>query len=120
MSEKNFKDLNAKYPLTFGDIHFDVGPGWYDILEEAAKRLEPLVQKVRETGIDFYPQTAQIKEKFGGLRWYWDNATDEMYDVIHDAEHKSFETCEECGQPGYTREGGWLRTLCDEHAKPKV
>ena len=25
-------------------------------------------------------------------------------------------TCEICGQPGQRRSGGWIRTLCDQHA----
>jgi hypothetical protein len=40
-------------------------------------------------------------------------ATEEMYNLIHATESKSYETCEECGAPGKRRGGGWILTLCD-------
>lgn len=63
-----------------------------------------------------YPRASQVKEKYGTLRFYMSSANDKMYDMIEDAESKSAVTCEECGQPGELRGGGWLRTLCDVHA----
>jgi hypothetical protein len=32
------------------------------------------------------------------------------------SEPPRYRTCEVCGQPGKRREGGWIKTLCDEHA----
>jgi hypothetical protein len=61
-----------------------------------------------------HPRASQIKEKFGGLRFYMTHATDKMYDLINEAERKSYTTCEVCGAPGEERGGGWIRTLCDE------
>ena len=40
--------------------------------------------------------------------------TEEMYDLIEEAETKSATICEDCGKPGKLRSGGWIRTLCDE------
>lgn len=67
----------------------------------------------------------QAKEKFGGLRFYAgvgvERDTHEDFNkLIHEAEEKSWHICEMCGQPGERREGGWIKVLCDEHAKPKV
>jgi hypothetical protein len=57
---------------------------------------------------------SQIKEKFGGLRFYCDGAmTDEVEALIDDAEAKSLHICEVCGLPGHQRSGGYIRTLCD-------
>jgi len=61
-----------------------------------------------------HPCASQVKEKFGGLRFYMTSATNEMYDLISKAENKASETCEACGQPGEERNGGWVLTLCDE------
>jgi hypothetical protein len=36
---------------------------------------------------------------------------------IEAAKQESFHTCEVCGQPGTLREGDWIKTLCDEHAR---
>lgn len=64
-----------------------------------------------------HPAASQVKEKFGTLRFYLTSGTDEMYDLIHEAEAKSATTCEDCGTPGKRRGGGWILTLCDQCAK---
>ena len=59
----------------------------------------------------------QVKEKFGGLRFYVNGATEEMYNFISFAESMSYKTCEVCGSPGKTYTDGWHQTLCDIHAE---
>ena len=63
------------------------------------------------------PVAVQIKEKFGGLRFYVQAATDTHYHYISFAESMSYRTCEECGAPGKTYTDGWHKTLCDIHAE---
>ena len=58
----------------------------------------------------------QVKEKFGGLRFYVNGATDKHWNFISFAESMSYRTCEECGAAGKTYTDGWHRTLCDIHA----
>lgn len=58
---------------------------------------------------------AQVKEKFGGLRFYVDGGDDEIYAMISFAEAMSYRMCEECGSPGTTGGRGWIRTLCSAH-----
>ena len=62
------------------------------------------------------PVAVQVKEKFGGLRFYVQAATDKHYNFISFAESMSYRTCEECGAPGKRYTDGWHRTLCDIHA----
>jgi len=62
------------------------------------------------------PVASQVKEKFGGLRFYVQAATDKHYQYISFAESMSHRTCEQCGAPGKTYTDGWHRTLCDIHA----
>ena len=62
------------------------------------------------------PVAVQVKEKFGGLRFYVQAATDKHYNYISFAESMSYRTCEDCGAPGKRYTGGWHRTLCDIHA----
>jgi hypothetical protein len=62
------------------------------------------------------PVASQVKEKFGGLRFYVQAATDKHYQYISFAESMSYRTCEECGAPGKTYTDGWHRTMCDIHA----
>lgn len=65
---------------------------------------------------------SQIKEKFGGLRFYFNLSNMDEYPkvsgVIMAIEEKSFHICEECGEPGYRRkigDYGRMYTSCDAH-----
>lgn len=60
-----------------------------------------------------HPRASQVKEKFGGLRFYLTCGTDEMYEAIRKAEEEADRTCERCGMPGESRGGGWIKTLCN-------
>lgn len=60
-------------------------------------------------------RVAQIKEKFGGLRFYYDGGDDEISGMVRIAEAWADHTCETCGNKGHQRSGGWVRTLCDKH-----
>jgi hypothetical protein len=62
------------------------------------------------------PIAVQVKEKFGGLRFYVGGATEKIYDYITFAESMSYRTCEVCGSPGKRYTDGWHKTLCDVHA----
>lgn len=88
-----------------------VGPGWGDILTR-------LIDDLFELGWD--GSVLQVKEKFGGLRFYVGHASDAVYERIRNAENESLETCEQCGKPGSPRGDGWIKTSCGEHeAKEK-
>ena len=58
-------------------------------------------------------QFTQIKEKFGTLRAYTNGGDEYCQGIISMAVSMSAITCEECGMPGQQRDGGWIRTLCD-------
>ena len=57
----------------------------------------------------------QVKEKFGTLRFYYTGGDDKVRGMVSMAESMSGVTCEECGNPGTTSIGGYIRTLCKEH-----
>ena len=57
----------------------------------------------------------QIKEKFGGLRFYYDGGDEFVSGLVRMAESWADKTCEKCGNLGERRHGGWIRTLCDVH-----
>lgn len=77
-----------------------------EILTESPRKVPEEVKEVK---------VAQIKEKFGTLRFYVDGGDQYVYGAISLAEQLSGILCEECGKPGERRSGGWIRTLCDEH-----
>ena len=60
-------------------------------------------------------QIDQIKEKFGGLRFYYSGGDDEIAGMVSLAENLSYNICEICGSTkdiGYTK--GWITTMCKE------
>lgn len=86
--------------MSFG---FECGDGWYQIIWDLSTKLAP-----------FDVVVAQVKEKFGLLRIYLNSYPDGVDDILAWAEEQSGITCEDCGNAGKRRPGGWIRTLCDE------
>ena len=90
------------YPLA--DALAEVGPGW-------AKLVTKCYNACAENGVDI----SQIKEKFGGLRFYVCSAPVHVFDIIDTAEDESYSVCEQCGKPGQPRtDRGWIKTLCSD------
>ena len=87
---------------------FSVDNGWLGIVQR-------LIVDLIELG--WNKQICQVKEKFGGLRFYTNECSDDMWNRIRLAEDASYLTCEKCGELGELRGGGWMATLCDEHAE---
>lgn len=92
------------------------GDGWFEIIYELSHKLESLILAMPEAVRSEY-RAVQVKEKFGVLRFYMGNWTDEMAALIRETEEKSAETCEGCGAPGVLRHPqggfGWIHTYCD-------
>ena len=86
---------------------FDVGNGWFPLIKEL---IEDLI------ALGWNKQTCQVKEKFGSMRFYINEGSDEIFNRITKAERDSYETCETCGEKGELRKDlGWILTLCDKH-----
>lgn len=64
------------------------------------------------------PAASQIKEKFGGLRFYIHGGTEKHHNIIEASEAMSYYVCEVCGtmSTAMLRSDGWYSTLCDKHA----
>ena len=84
--------------------------GWYPILVELDKNLAIL-------NPDY--EIHQVKEKFGGLRYYTDFSYSKdkgAIELISEAERQTFVTCEACGSTEEARvvsnSRRYLRTLC--------
>ena len=123
------KTMEEKYPKMFEGQYggFAVGPGWWPILESLCGQIQSHIDwshKNREWDLkngkeprEVVPQVVveQIKEKFGGLRFYYRGGDEQIHGMVRMAESWADHSCEECGKPGQRRSGGWIRTLCDEH-----
>lgn len=97
--------------------HIACDDGWIPLISD-------LYEKLLAIDPDF--RIAQIKEKFGGLRFYASPSLssenqDEFYAAIREAEVLSLRTCELTGKPGVTMvsDTGWIRTL-DPAAAPST
>ena len=97
-------------------VHLEHGPGWHTLVE-------PLIDFLLDNG----GTVAQVKEKFGGLRFYYDRPDDQIADEpdkwrqfverVRQAEKDSKFICEVCGKPGELDTRGWWKTLCPEHRR---
>jgi hypothetical protein len=56
----------------------------------------------------------QIKEKYGGLRWYDFGAPEKAFEVIRKYTEKSYETCIYCGEPATHETYGWINYVCEK------
>ena len=121
MKEELEKKLVEKYPNLYKDYGGDMtktcmhwgfahGDGWYNLIDELSAKLEP-------HGI----VAAQVKEKFGGLRFYVEypkhlsrEQVEEIREMKNEYEQKSYTICEDCGKPGELCTHGWHRTQCKD------
>ena len=117
MDERLQENLENAFPNLYkSGIYFEVQDGWFTLLWNLSEKLEQLILQLREPKDE--PQSYhadQVKEKFGGLRFYMSLTTDEMGRLIDEAEKQSFKICEICGEPGLIRGRSWLQTRCDKH-----
>ena len=124
MSPEKALLLQNRYPSLYGarghsrPVYFDVGDGWFDLLDALSARIQAAWNAAASSSepVDF--TVVQIKQKFGGLRYYADGRLlDVVHEFIEEAARKADVTCEVCGSPGETAGRGYIQTLCAEHAK---
>jgi hypothetical protein len=112
------KKMEDKYPKMFANRYggFAIGAGWYPILEKLCSNIQHhLDWKEKQGNAVTQVVVEQIKEKFGGLRFYYQGGDDQVHGMVRMAESWAGIACEECGGIGTQRNGGWIRTLCDKH-----
>jgi hypothetical protein len=96
---------------------FAIGDGWYKLVYE-------LVRDIRVNDLkkgDWITKATQVKEKFGGLRFYVTGTSDKNWTLIRSAEEKSYATCEQTGSEVEvgTWKHRWMQTLCRKEALRK-
>lgn len=113
MSRDISRALHERYPALFPEpFPLECGAGWAGLLSALSATLVELAEAERRQPTP--PQ--QVKEKFGGLRWYYPSHGSESGAVAL-AGALSHRTCELCGAPGRLAmtATGWYRTLCPAH-----
>ena len=115
------KRMEEKYPKMFSQPYggFAIDKGWWPIVESLCANIQshtdwwnmnretrPVVEQV---------VVEQIKEKFGGLRFYYEGGDEQISGMVRMAEAWASHACEECGAPGTAGGKGWIKTLCPTH-----
>ncbi len=98
---RGYKKSPRESLMCFG---FECGDGWFDLIWELSEKI---------TAIDPNCEANQVKEKFGGLRFYI-LGSKEAQDLALEYEEKSYSVCEMCGSDVDVKTGGkgWIQTLC--------
>lgn len=112
------KRMEKSYPKMYSGKYggFAVGKGWYPIIERLSASIQQHIEfKNRNEQVVEQVVVEQIKEKFGGLRFYYQGGDEYIHGLVSMAESWAGIACEECGGIGKRRGGGWVRTLCDLH-----
>jgi hypothetical protein len=104
----------------YKEVYVECDEGWRGLYE-------PLLDLCKLYGYD----VRQVKEKFGGLRFYYSWSADEpdkIAAIVMAAEAMSYHTCEMCGENGVkgwddnlerticwkvSTKGTWVKSLCD-------
>ena len=122
--DKFIERLQTDYPAMFANPYggVTVGPGWWPIIKSLCRQIQHHIDWKNEQHEKYgrgegCPQVtvAQIKEKFGGLRFYYSGGDDYIEAMVELAEYLSDVTCDVCGAPGEKRGGGWIATRCEAH-----
>jgi hypothetical protein len=124
------KSMEEKYPKMLAGKYggFAIGKGWWIIIDKLMGQIQWHIDgSIKNNKWDLendktnvrpiIPQVTveQIKEKFGGLRFYYQGGDEYIHGLVSMAESWAGIACEECGGIGERRSGGWIRTLCDKH-----
>ena len=108
----NIEELINKHHKILGGMYLECGPGWYDLIDKLCTN----IQRHIDAGNFEQIHASQVKEKFGGLRFYIGYGDEYIMDIVEKAEDMSYNTCEECGSTdaSQTATSGWISTLCEK------
>ena len=147
--ESRAAQLKRRYPEQFEDLPYymvSIDPGWFEPIEAACRRIDALLTSKEKALFRW----RQIKEKFGGLRMYWneggvyldfigpdslahivveparpllsEETRERIAGIVAQAAKQAARRCQVCGAPGQLRrrQNGWLVTACDRHVESHV
>ena len=120
----DWKEKQRVGAIKYNEMATQAKAGNFDLFEETMKALPNDEYKEKRLGEivaggfrqvpESIPQVTldQVKEKFGTLRFYYQGGDDYISGMVSLAESMTAVTCENCGNPGSCRGGGWVHTYC--------
>ena len=113
-NDKEYNEILLEYSKgndkPFLDYYKDFSP---ESIEFFRKDAEKCI--LRSLKAVFQVEATQVKEKFGGLRFYINGGDARIYGMIDFAEHLSHSICEFCGSMKNIKHSkGWVITACQE------
>ena len=126
------EQMETRFPKMFAESYggFACGEGWWPILEALCVNIQGHIDwknSTRARLLESNPYNhdipdevtqvtvRQIKEKFGGLRFYYDGGDDTIDGMVTMAESWASKACENCGSPATKHTTGWIKNVCDKH-----
>ena len=119
-TDEYFKPRSEAYPKPqepFELFGVECGKGWDELIQPIFAWIEKYNKEHEDNPIII----EQVKEKFGGLRFYVSYEPDELSRMIRKAEGDSYGICETCGSKidvGHTY--GWIQTICRKCIQKQV
>ncbi len=118
-ANKMYTEFPKMFPVHRG---FEINDGWYHIIEVLCNTIQGHIDWSNEQR-DKYQRgegckqviVIQVKEKFGGLRFYYVGGNEYIHGLVRMAEVWAANSCEVCGDLGSRRGTSWLTTLCNKH-----
>jgi len=121
--------LIEQYPIVFKHLnktgYHNLPAGWYKIVDRLCSELSTILEEALEANPENPEEplfsVLQVKEKFGGLRFYYmmNTKDDELYrriqTAVDTAEDTSYSTCQITGNIGVLcKDGSHYMTLCED------
>jgi Mor family transcriptional regulator len=102
--------LTKRFPGILGEVSLDVPNSWENIIYAICSLIE---KEVEERGIDPI-RAVQVKEKFGGLRFYLEGRDERVETMIDHFEYLATTVCAKCGsfKDVSLTKSAWLLYYC--------
>lgn len=116
--------------MSGAECGWSINLGWQPLLYTMLRTIDGMAHAWGAGDISSVFRVAQVKEKFGVLRVYWEYLPpegledwqslalkDAITSLVRGTQAMTGSLCECCGEPGSIDSNGWTFTLCDWHQK---
>ena len=112
---KIFKQKDLPMTQTCMCWGIDCNNGWYWLIDKLCEKLQYDIDNNNQPQIE----ATQVKQKFGGLRFYVAGSNEFQFEIINFAEFLSYSICEKCGTTKDVKQntGGYIQSLCSRCRK---